>query len=62
MNSGFAVSMVPIPGSTLTDQLTGRPRTSLPCGNGFSQTSRHVHFEGLLTGRGGICAARATRL
>jgi hypothetical protein len=31
-------------------------------GNGFSQTSRYVYFEGLLTGRGGICAARATRL
>jgi YD repeat-containing protein len=31
-------------------------------GNGFSQTSRYVYFEGLLTGRGGICSARATRL
>lgn len=31
-------------------------------GNGFSQTSRYVYFEGPLTGRGGICAARATRL
>ena len=31
-------------------------------GNGFSQTSRYVYFEGLLTGRGGICAARATRI
>ena len=30
--------------------------------NGFSQTSRYVYFEGLLTGRGGICAARATRI
>jgi hypothetical protein len=31
-------------------------------GNGFSQTSRYIYFEGLLTGRGGICAARATRI
>ena len=31
-------------------------------GNSFSQTSRYVYFEGLLTARGGICAARATRL
>jgi hypothetical protein len=31
-------------------------------GNGFSQTSRYVYFVGPLTGRGGICAARATRL
>jgi hypothetical protein len=30
MNSGFAGSMGPIPGNTLTDRLTGRPRTSLP--------------------------------
>jgi len=30
--------------------------------NGFSQTSRYVYFEGLLTGRGGICSARATRI
>ena len=29
MNSGFAGSMGLIPGNTLTDQLTGRPRTSL---------------------------------
>ena len=50
MNSGFAGSMGPIPGSTLTDQLTGRRRTSLP-----------VRSSGLLTGRGGI-ARRATRL
>lgn len=31
-------------------------------GSGFSQTSRYVYFEGFLTARGGICAARATRL
>ena len=31
-------------------------------GSGFSQTSRYVYFEGAQTGRGGICAARATRL
>jgi hypothetical protein len=31
-------------------------------GSGFSQTSRYVYFEGQQAGRGGICAARATRL
>ena len=51
MNSGFAGLTGPIPGNTLTDQLAGRRRTSLP-----------VRSSGALTGRGGICAARATRL
>jgi hypothetical protein len=31
-------------------------------GSGFSQSSRYVYFEGSQTGRGGICAARATRI
>jgi hypothetical protein len=31
-------------------------------GSGFSQSSRYVYFEGTQTGRGGICAARATRI
>jgi hypothetical protein len=31
-------------------------------GRGFSQASRYVYFEGAQTGKGGICAARATRI
>ena len=31
-------------------------------GSGFSQTSRYVYIEGSQQGRGGICAARATRI
>lgn len=29
---------------------------------GFSQSSRYVYFEGAQAGRGGLCAARATRI
>ena len=78
MNSGFAVSMELIPGSTLTDR--GSPLRSIiqPAAKRFSARGSSpyarprqqwvfadvalVYFEGLLTGRGGICAARATRL
>lgn len=31
-------------------------------GSGFSQSSRYVYFEGTQAGRGGVCAARATRI
>jgi hypothetical protein len=31
-------------------------------GSGFTQTSRYKYFEGPQAGRGGICAARATRI
>jgi hypothetical protein len=36
--------------------------TLAPDNNGFTQTSRYVYIEGPSTGRGGICAARATRI
>ena len=59
MNSGFAGSMGPIPGNTLTDQLTGRPRTSLPlrCSSGNAQRSRPSHRP-----RRHLCGARDAAL
>lgn len=46
MNSGFAGSMGPIPGSTLTDQLTGRRQTSLPVRSSGPSHRPRRHLRG----------------